>query len=56
MNEFFAMGGYGAYVWPSYAVFALALLWDALAPQLRARRVQRELLLRIRRESARKPT
>jgi heme exporter protein CcmD len=24
----FAMGGYGAYVWSSYAIFALALLID----------------------------
>ncbi|MFZ1837692.1 MAG: heme exporter protein CcmD, partial [Dokdonella sp.] len=26
MNDFLAMGGYGAYVWSSYAIFALALL------------------------------
>jgi heme exporter protein D len=55
MNEFLSMGGYGAYVWPSYAVFVAALLWDALAPQLRSRRVERELRLRLRRQAARKP-
>lgn len=26
MSEFFAMGGYAAYVWPAYAVTALVLL------------------------------
>jgi heme exporter protein D len=25
MNEFFSMGGYAGYVWPSYAVTALVL-------------------------------
>jgi heme exporter protein D len=25
MNEFFAMGGYGAYVWPSYIIAALVV-------------------------------
>lgn len=25
MNEFFAMGGYAAYVWPSYLIAALAI-------------------------------
>lgn len=25
MNEFFAMGGYAAYVWPSYVIAALAI-------------------------------
>lgn len=55
MSEFFSMGGYGAYVWPSYAIFLLALVWDALSPVLRTRRVRRELGLRMRREAARRP-
>ena len=25
MNEFFAMGGYGAFIWPAYGVSALAI-------------------------------
>ena len=52
MNEFFSMGGHGAYLWPSYAVFVIALLWDALSPHLRTRRVQRQLALRLRRQVA----
>ena len=31
-SDFFAMGGYAAYVWPAYAVFLAVLLADTLAP------------------------
>ena len=39
MNEFFAMGGYAAYVWPAYGVTAAVLigLWIASVRSLRAR-------------------
>lgn len=53
MNEFLAMGGYAAYVWPAYAIFLVVLLADALAPVLRRRRVLRELRGRLARQSAR---
>ena len=53
MAEFFAMGGYGAYVWTSYAVFAFVLLGDALAPLLARRRTLHELRGRVKRESRR---
>jgi heme exporter protein D len=36
MSEFFAMGGYGYYVWSAYGVTALAIIAELLA--LRARR------------------
>ena len=53
MADFFAMGGYGTYVWTSYAVFALALLGDALAPVFTRRRTLRELRGRVKREARR---
>jgi heme exporter protein D len=53
MTEFFAMGGYAAYVWPAYAVFGLVLLADALAPLLQRRRVLQELRGRRKRETRR---
>jgi len=31
LNEFFAMGGYGMYVWPSFGVTALCMIWEVLA-------------------------
>ena len=48
MNESLAMGGYGAYVWSSYAVFVIALLIDYLAPKLRNRRVIADLRGRMK--------
>ena len=53
MADFFAMGGYGAYVWTSYGLFALVLLADALAPVLARRRTLRDLSGRVKRESRR---
>ena len=55
MADFFAMGGYGAYVWASYAVFGIVLLADALTPLLQRRRALRELQGRLKRQ-ARRPT
>jgi heme exporter protein D len=51
MADFFAMGGYGAYVWTSYGLFAIVLLADALAPVLARRRALRDLRGRVKRES-----
>ncbi len=54
MSDFFAMGGYGAYVWSAYAVFVVVLLADAVTPLWQRRRILRELGARLRREAARK--
>ena len=53
MNELFSMGGYGSYVWSSYAIFAVALLIDYLAPKLRNRRVIADLRGRMKRQQRR---
>ena len=53
MAEFLAMGGYGAYVWPSYAVFAIVLALEALAPRFQRKRVLAELRARLKRREAR---
>lgn len=53
MSGFLAMGGYGAYVWSSYAIFFIVLAIDFLAPRLRRRQVLAELRGRLRRQ--RKP-
>jgi len=39
MMEFFAMGGYAAYVWPAYGLAAVILIgvWIASVRSLRAR-------------------
>jgi heme exporter protein D len=47
------MGGYGLYVWGSYAVFFLVLAIDVVAPLLARRRVLAELRGRIARQKSR---
>lgn len=53
MSEFFAMGGYGTYVWGSMAVFFIVLGIDAAAPLIKRRRVLRELRSRLKRAQKR---
>ena len=53
MSQFFAMGGYAAYVWPAYAVFFVVLIADYQAPGVRRRRHLRELRARLARQSVR---
>ena len=53
LQTFFDMGGYAAYVWPSFAVFFIVLIADSLVPGLRRRRVLRELRARLQRQRTR---
>jgi len=53
MNDFLAMGGYGAYVWSAYAVFFVVLALEALAPRAARRRVLADLRGRLKRRDAR---
>jgi heme exporter protein D len=45
MAEFFAMGGYGWYVWMSYGACALVVAAEALAVRARRRRAIAEARL-----------
>lgn len=40
MSDWFAMDGYGAYVWSAYVVTALFLIWDLTAPARQRRRLR----------------
>ena len=42
--DFFAMGGYGLYVWGSYGLTALALAWEAWSIARRRRRAAAEAM------------
>ena len=42
-SEFLAMGGYGLYVWGSYAVTAVVLILNVLAARRREGNVRRQL-------------
>ena len=56
MADFLAMGGYGAYLWPSYAVIVIVLAIDAVAPRLRRRRVLAEIRGKLKRRTTRETT
>ncbi len=45
MTEFFAMGGYGFYVWGSYGVTAIVILAEVLTVRSRRRSVLEEARL-----------
>ena len=42
-NEFFAMGGYGFYVWGAYAVTLVVMLGEVLLVRARAVAARRDL-------------
>lgn len=43
MTEFFAMGGYGFYVWGSYGVTALAIVLEVIGVRARLRAAKRQV-------------
>ena len=43
-SEFFAMGGYGLYVWGAYAVTAACMLAEPVMATLRHRQARRSLM------------
>jgi heme exporter protein D len=43
MASFLNMGGYGGFIWPSYAITFLALIWLFLANWHRAKTAARHL-------------
>jgi heme exporter protein D len=47
MMKFLAMGGYALYVWPSYALTALAVLLNILWARSALRTAQREARRRL---------
>jgi heme exporter protein D len=53
MNDFLAMGGYGAYIWSAYAVFFIVLALEALAPLAQRKRVLADIRGRLKRREAR---
>ena len=43
LSEFFAMGGYGLYVWGSFGFTVVALAWEVLALRVRSRTARHAL-------------
>jgi len=44
VSEFFAMGGYGAFVWSSYAISAVILIALLVTSVRRLNKIERELV------------
>lgn len=53
MNEFLAMGGYAEYVWPSFGLTALVLVWNIVAARRRHAAARQAALRRIEAKEAR---
>lgn len=51
MQEFFAMGGYAQYVWPSYLVFLVVLLGNWGTAVRRARQIRLKILQDLEEET-----
>lgn len=52
VQEFFHMGGYAFYVWTSYGLALVILLFNLINPWLRHRQVRQDLARRERRQRA----
>jgi heme exporter protein D len=49
MSEFFAMGGYAVYVWPSFLLAAIILIANIVAPMQQRKRVLTDIARKLRR-------
>lgn len=43
MSDWWSMGGYGAYVWSSFGIAAVVLVWNMLWPYVQLRQLRRRL-------------
>jgi len=50
LNEFFHMGGYGPYVWSSYAIALVVLLANIILPARQRRKLLADIARKARRE------
>lgn len=49
-SEFFNMGGYAFFVWSSYGLTFVILLWNVLAPMMRRKKILAQVKRAIKRE------
>ena len=49
MNEFFAMGGYAQYVWPSYVLALIILVANIIAPMQQRNKILTDIARKLRR-------
>ena len=56
VSEFFAMGGYAGYVWSSWLLTVLVLVWNVIAPQRKHRKLLEQLEVQTKREQLKDST
>jgi heme exporter protein D len=49
MSEFFAMGGYAVYVWPSFLLALIILVANIVVPMRQRKRVLTDIARKLRR-------
>ena len=49
MREFFAMGGYAAFVWPSYALAFIILVANIVGPMQQRKKIVNDIARKLRR-------
>lgn len=54
MSDFFAMGGYGAYVWAAFGTMAAVVVLNLIAARRRSRIIRDRLRVRLARRTGRK--
>jgi heme exporter protein D len=47
LADFFSMGGYGVYVWSSYAISLVALALNIILPKMKERKTMQALQKRL---------
>jgi len=50
-SEFFHMGGYAFFVWSSYGLTALLLLWTFFSPMFSYKNIIKELRIKYRQQA-----
>lgn len=53
MSEFWAMGGYGVYVWSSFGLSFVVIAYQSIKPWWSHRQLKRRLVQHIQEEQAR---
>jgi len=49
-GDFLAMGGHGLYVWLSFGIYAVLMLWLIIEPKMNLKKQVKEQFMRNRRE------
>ncbi|VAW65054.1 hypothetical protein MNBD_GAMMA11-2072 [hydrothermal vent metagenome] len=50
VSEFFNMGGYAVYVWPSYGLTAIVLGWVFVSPIISKKNIIKQLRIKYRQQ------